>query len=68
MYYLHLQFTIMIVICKRHYTLVSHDPFFQKIILIFYMSIPYPFALQIKCYSLSQSKWSMFNILPRQFE
>jgi hypothetical protein len=28
------------------YTL-SHDPFFKNMVLIFYMLIPYPFALKI---------------------
>jgi hypothetical protein len=47
---------------------VSHDPFFQNVVLLFDMPILYLFALKIKRYTPSQGKWSMFYIPPRQFE
>ena len=40
---------------------VSHDPFFQNMVLIFYIPIPFPFALKIKFCSQPQDKW--FQIL-----
>jgi len=32
----------------------SHETFFQNMVLILYLPIPYPFALKIKYYSPSQ--------------
>ena len=43
---------------------MSHEPFFQNMILIFYMPIPYPFALKIKYYIPSQGNWSLFFYSP----
>jgi hypothetical protein len=48
-------------------TLVSHDPFFQNVVLLFDMPILYLFALKIKRYTPSQGKCSMFYIPPRQW-
>ena len=36
--------------------------------LTFHIPIPYLFALKIKWYTTSHGKWSMFYILPWQFE
>jgi len=39
---------------------VSHDPFLQNMLLIFYMLISNPFTLKIKCYTPSQGKGTYF--------
>jgi hypothetical protein len=47
---------------------VSHEPFFQNMVLIIYMPILYPFALKIKYYTPSHGNRSMFYNLPWQFD
>jgi hypothetical protein len=59
---------LMLNLCRESqgylFIQIVHDPFSQNMVLIFYMSSPYLFALKIRCYALSQDKWSMFYIIP----